>query len=587
MKLELGELRRSQVVTTFGPGSIADFRVGGFRGAPVSVVIAGLEQWDDESSARGLAHPQQISEPRLQRKLGVNGFRMPPVQPDEKKQSDLLVGVRFPRWLQCTKCERLAIDKHAGYWISEPGDPRLWCPNCSTGRRGGKAYAVPVRMVTACERGHLDEFPWEWWVHRDQRDHEPMLFLTSGRGSGIGSLFVECRASGCGRSTSLAGSFGDRAIPLDCRGHRPWLESSDECTRNLRAVQRGASNLYFALHESALSIPPWSDRIQRRLGIHWAKLVSKETSEERRQLVGLLDLDDEFGMPVSELVDLIEVRMHALEVSPDIRTEEFTRLLEAAKGGIEGEEDFQVEAEPVPNALAGRVDGLSRVTRLREVRALRGFTRLEPWASEADNERISVLSATPQRWLPAIEIRGEGIFVSLDQGRLRTWEGSPRVKSRVERLGRRGPLAATPPTGREILLHTTAHILMAELSLACGYSHAALRERLYCSSEMAGVLIYTGTPDSEGTLGGLVRQGETSRFGDIFGRALGRAEWCANDPLCADGRLSLSDVHSLAACYACALAPETSCELFNRQLDRALLVGTPGDASLGYFSNPR
>lgn len=584
MKLELGELRRSQVVTTFGPGSIADFRVGGFRGAPVSVVIGGLEQWGDESSAPGLAHPQQISEPRLQRKLNVNGFRLPPVQPDARKQSDLLVGVRFPRWLQCTKCERLAIDQRGGYWVTEPGDPRLWCPNCSTSRKNGKAYAVPVRMVTACKRGHLDEFPWYWWAHRKPEDHEPKLYLTSGRGSGIGSLFVTCRASGCGLQASLAGAFGDRAIGLRCNGHRPWLETGEHCDRNLRAVQRGASNLYFAMHESALSIPPWSDRIQRRLGIYWAKLVGKETSAARLMLLEALELDQEFGIPASELLELIEARMRVLESSQDIRAEEFARLVEAAKSGIGGEEDFQVEPELVPISLTGRIDGLSRVTRLREVRVLRGFTRLEPWASEIDDERVAELSASPQGWLPAIEIRGEGIFLSLDQVALRAWEVTPAVKARLGQLRQRGPSEVTAPSAREVLVHTLAHILMSELSLACGYSHAALRERIYSSTDMAGVLVYTGTPDSEGTLGGLVRQGEPGRFAGIFSRAINRAEWCANDPLCADGRLSLSGIHSLAACYACALAPETSCEVFNRRLDRALLVGTPRDESLGFFT---
>lgn len=584
---DLGQLRRSQVVTTFGPGSIVDFRVGGFRGAPVSAVVAGLEQWDDRASSPGLAHEQQVSEPRLQRKLGVSGFRLPPVQPDESKQTDLLVGVRFPRWLQCPRCERLAIEKQAGHWHAAPGDPRLWCPTCSTGRRNGKVYAVPVRMVTACDRGHLDEFPWEWWVHRKRPDHEPKLYLTSGRGSGIGSLFVQCRTPGCGMSSSLAGSFGDSAIPLECRGNRPWLEAGEPCDRTLRAVQRGASNLYFALHDSALSIPPWSDPIQRRLGIHWAKLISRDSTEERRQLVSLLDLDDELGMPAAELVDLIEDRMQKLEGSPDIRGEEFARLVEAASGGLDGDDDFEVDAEPVPQSLAGRVGSLSRVTRLREVRTLRGFTRLQPWAGDQDDDRIAHLSATPMKWLPAIEIRGEGIFLALDEARLGSWESMPAVHERIALLRRRGPPDATLPTAREVLLHTVAHSLMSELSLACGYTHAALRERIYCSDATAGVLVYTGTPDSEGTLGGLVRQGEASRFGDIFDRALRRARWCANDPLCSDGRLSLSEIHSLASCYACALAPETSCELFNRRLDRALLVGTPTSDALGFFSSAR
>jgi hypothetical protein len=350
-------------------------------------------------------------------------------------------------------------------------------------------------------------------------------------------------------------------------------------------VQRGASNLYFAIHDSALSIPPWSDRIQRRLGIHWSKLVEKGSSDERRQLVELLDLDDELELPADEIVRLIEARMLALASSPDIRAEEYARLVEAAQGGIDEDEDFKVEAESVSPRLSPHLASLSRVTRLREVRVLRGFTRLEPYAGADDEDRMAPLAASRLGWLPAVEIRGEGIFVSLSQELLVRWEASAAVRQRMTELLRRRATEQTPPTAREVLLHTLAHILMSELSLACGYSHAALRERLYASDKAAGILIYTGTPDSEGTLGGLVRLGESMRFTEIVTRAIQRAEWCANDPLCADGRLSLSEVYSLAACYACSLAPETSCEHFNRRLDRALVVGTPRDKSLGFFAS--
>jgi hypothetical protein len=124
---------------------------------------------------------------------------------------------------------------------------------------------------------------------------------------------------------------------------------------------------------------------------------------------------------------------------------------------------------------------------------------------------------------------------------------------------------------------------MSELSLECGYSLASLRERIYGGDQSAGILLYTATPDSEGTLGGLVRQASGDRFARVALGALRRARWCSNDPLCVDGRLSLSDIHNLAACYACCLVPETSCEAFNRGLDRGLVVGEPGVREIGYF----
>src|SRR5262245_44515187 len=97
----LGELRRSAVVTTYAPGAVVDFRADT---APVSAVTAGLEVWDERAQPAGLANEQTIFEPRLQRKMGVQGFRLPPVVVDDKDENVTLIGVRFPQWLQCPMC---------------------------------------------------------------------------------------------------------------------------------------------------------------------------------------------------------------------------------------------------------------------------------------------------------------------------------------------------------------------------------------------------------------------------------------------------------------------------------------------------
>jgi hypothetical protein len=331
----------------------------------------------------------------------------------------------------------------------------------------------------------------------------------------------------------------------------------------------------------ALSVPPWSDTVQKRLGVYWADLAEKDTPEKRRLLIELLGLHEKLGLSLDELADQVEHRIARLDEGADIREDEYARLSEAVDGAIDADEEFQVEAEAVPRQLEGTLGSLSRVTRLREVRALRGFTRLIPYGDESDDERMAPLSAKPLDWLPAIELRGEGIFVALPRARVEQWEATAEVRQRFGRID--------PGTGgeqlrpREVLLHTLAHVLMAELALECGYTYASLRERIYSSRNMAGLLVYTGAPDSEGTLGGLVRQGESARFTSVLLNALRRAEWCANDPLCADGRLTLSDESSVASCHACTLAPETSCERFNRVLDRGLLVGVAGLEGAGYF----
>lgn len=122
------------------------------------------------------------------------------------------------------------------------------------------------------------------------------------------------------------------------------------------------------------------------------------------------------------------------------------------------------------------------------------------------------------------------------------------------------------------------------------YSSASLRERIYVSEgawDMAGVLLYTASPDSDGTLGGLARQGQAANLARAVEGALASLTWCSSDPLCIDGRASLSHQLNGAACHACMLASETSCEEFNYMLDRATLVGTPADREVGFFADLR
>lgn len=228
--------------------------------------------------------------------------------------------------------------------------------------------------------------------------------------------------------------------------------------------------------------------------------------------------------------------------------------------------------------------------------ALKGFTRINPPGDE-NSPDIAALSVGDPGWLPAVEVRGEGIFLAFNQTSLDTWEtqdGSATRARRVDdawRIEWRRRYGGDEPawwiTPRYLLAHTFAHALMRQLTLECGYSTAALRERLYVSDGidgMAGVLIYTATSDSDGTLGGLQRQGEPRRIERAVEAAILGMEWCSSDPLCIEGVIAGADGLSLAACHACVLAPETACEEYNRFLDRAVLVGLPNAPEVGFFS---
>ena len=137
------------------------------------------------------------------------------------------------------------------------------------------------------------------------------------------------------------------------------------------------------------------------------------------------------------------------------------------------------------------------------------------------------------------------------------------------------------------MLHSLSHALMREFSLECGYNAASIRERIYApggpEAEEGSILIYTAAPDSEGTLGGLVSLGEPDELGRLLDQALAHAGLCASDPLCSEHDPTKDGTLHGAACHACLFAPETSCEVGNRYLDRALVVPTYRDAKAAIF----
>lgn len=603
---DIGDLRRSAAMATFGPGAVIDFRA---QDAPVSAVAAGLEEWDANFPPAGMLHPQAIREERLQKKLGIRGFRLPPVRDPTSDQDRLraLVAVRFPEWLQCPRCDRIGPEK---LWGDEPGKAGRWCPQCTQSTPGKvKSYVVPVRFITACEHGHLDEFPWHFWVqHAEGCANRAGHLKLSSEQAGLAGIILSCPK--CKKFRSLDGIFsargdGKAGSPLPpCRGRRPWLAGGDQkCGEQSRTMQRGASNLYFPVIESALSIPPWSDRLQEALGVQWDPIVNC-VPEDRPLFIRMLARGDlapvlkDLNLSADELAAEIEIRLAANDAidTSDLRVEEYRQFV----GGVRAEgldREFEIRPQTVPPEIRPWVSRLVKAVRLREVRALRGFTRVQP-PGDPDSPTVAALSLQKLDWLPAIEVRGEGIFITLNEDALRKWEAEDEVRDRALAVNERwqkewaeshGQEATQPKpiSPRMLLIHTFAHALMRQLTLDCGYSSTALRERLYVSdapNAMAGLLVYTATTDDDGTLGGLQRQGDPARIERTVKAAIQSQAWCSSDPLCIEDLLAPHDGLSLAACHACVLAPETACEEYNRFLDRAMLVGKPNSPSLGFFS---
>jgi hypothetical protein len=559
--------RRTQLVTTYGVGAL-------FPAQNESFMVMGLEEWTDAG--------QEIIEPRLSRALGVSGFRAP--RAGSTNNRDVPV-IRFPEWHFCPECRRLAPVWEFCSWNEHE------CRDCGT-------ELVPSRFVVCCPRGHIDDFPYRRWLHAgtgvsESGDHR-MQLNARGRSSSLGDIELSCS---CGvRPATMEGSFDGQILRglVTCKGRRPWLgsDSREACSEVPRTLQRGSSNVWFPIVRSAISIPPWSEGVYRLLDRHWSVLEAIPEDALKRTLGGMRL--PAHGYSLDDLVDgVLRRRQESSEPDDedDLRPGEYKALV-AGRAQSSQKQDFVCERADVSPRLDRWIAQVSRVSRLREVRAISGFTRILPLSPENASIETAPLSKEKPFWLPAMEVIGEGVFIRLDGERLADWEQGQFARNRAallqQSLDQRSPdqgLAQTPQvTSRELLLHAFAHALIEQLSLDAGYPSASLRERLYAGDDMAGVLIYTATSDSGGSLGGVAAQSEESRFEAAVLGAISRLSWCSSDPVCIESTGSGADALNLAACHACLLVPETSCERNNTFLDRATLVGTPPSPDAGFFS---
>lgn len=196
-------------------------------------------------------------------------------------------------------------------------------------------------------------------------------------------------------------------------------------------------------------------------------------------------------------------------------------------------------------------------------------------------------------WLPAIENRGEGIFLQLKTGAIAQWQENPELIARGQTLLRGYDTWAAEhressrqfPGLAYVMLHTLSHLLITAVSLECGYPASSIRERIYAIPNVGyGILLFTGTSDAEGTLGGLIQVGR--RIHEHLRNALELGFLCSNDPVCAQHEPTNTHERRFlqrAACHGCLLISETSCEQHNEYLDRALVVGTVDNLGTEFF----
>ncbi|WP_405550047.1 DrmB family protein [Streptomyces microflavus] len=588
-----GAVRRAQMITTYGVGSLVAVDNESF-------MVTGIDSWN-------ISDAPTIFEHRLARALGVKSFRLPPASDDTSR--DGVHVRRFPLWHSCPKCTVL---QHVRQFNSPPGKNE--CGDC-------EEDLVPSRFVMACAKGHIDDFPYWKWAHRKNRQvgeagfcGGEMRLRTSGKTASLRSILISCT---CGiPEVSMEGAFSGTALSdlkVFCSGRRPWLKDApaDRCSERPRTLQRGSSVAWQPIVRTALSIPPWSDGHFTRLQNHMdqlRELYGAGNSGGIEIYLKALALTEKYDFSAAKVIALLEAENQedagAEEAATAdsgfvaLRKQEYERLIEGqAESDSDHEDQFVCEPpRSSPTVLTPYgVTGPMLVKRLREVRALKSFSRVDTPETRTDVHEAA-LSLKDMDWLPAMEVQGEGVFLRLDEERVDTWARSVAVAARAaairdnhtrtmrERSQDPDSVPESPATPRMVLLHTLAHALINEWSLDGGYPAASLRERLYAGETMAGVLICTATSDSAGSLGGLVAQGDPSRLRESLDSALDRARWCSSDPLCVESEGSGVGGINLAACHACVLLPETSCEHNNGLLDRALLIGTPENPSIGFFS---
>lgn len=559
--------RRTQLVSTYGVGAL-------LPSMDESFMVCGTDEWTE-------SYATEVPEPRLARSLHVETFRLPPA--GRPKRRDVPV-VRFPETYFCPECRRLDRVTNFGSWDEHK------CHDCSRD-------LTPSRFVICCPNGHIDEFPYFLWSHKGQPRGEGahrLRLRARGRTSSLADIEISCT---CGITpVSMAGSFGPRALErvTDCKGRRPWLPGAEPeaCQELPRTLQRGSSNVWFAMVRSALSIPPWSEGVHRVVARHWAVLRAIP-NEALEAVIGGMQLATP-EMPLDAIVAAIRERRGDVDepvpTEDDLRKDEYRALVQGRREDTT-QQQFVCTSVPVAAPADAYLAQVSEVARLREVRALEGFTRVLPPAPGMDPRRKAALSLSRPLWLPAVEVLGEGVFVRFDEERLAEWEAGDFATGRADlvregaelRIAQLGLVEAPAVTARQLLLHSFAHILLNELSLDAGYPAASLRERLFSDEEQAGVLVYTASADSAGSLGGLSAQSRPDRLAPVLVSAVRRAAWCSADPVCIEARSTGNDALNLAACHACLLLPETSCEQMNNHLDRATVVGLPGRPELGFF----
>ena len=588
------------------------------RGPDSLMVVQDVRTWDRPGTDPLDREIRYVE--RVRSALGIDRAICTP--PRAARRDGTVVGSiparRFPAWMRCLN-PRCGFLHHAPWRNQRAGDDGLRptetgsasavgageCSHC-----GGRLEQTPWVLVH--EEGYLADVPWHRLAHEDARNPErrqcrpdwtqPYLKLEETRAGRI------VRCTRCGSNTRLPSGALPR-IPYPSRTRQqPWMREPPAQAPETPAllVEINDVRVHTASTRTALVIPPES-RIRR--GTVTDRLYGSTRSRQRirdarnrlARKSAVRQLAREYHCTPGEIEDAVAeidggYPLHGRAFTAgDLLADEYRALIEEIPD-LREDEDFVTEHHTSDWKALGRtlgaggaagrtVNAVSRlvaVNRLKEIMVLKGFQR-------AGGERITPPDVTGEsEWLPALELYGEGVFFTLDEGLLQRWEGGRAPQERadafsrryVQRGGQGVPELDVEVSPRFLLCHTLAHLMIRAFDAEAGYPAASLKERIYCATgkaPMAGILIYVAVADEEGSLGGLMELASPERFLRLLTGAFEAAAWCSLDPVCSEQEGHGPDLLNRAACHACVLVPETSCPYGNVLLDRAFVKGARPD----------
>lgn len=576
-RISVGDIRKTQLITTFGVGSIVDFKDD-------TVIIASTDDWDYNPNDIEEVEDRKILNENLSVITDAEYFIMPRTTQSTNgfSKGKNIASYIFPEKLHCSRCGNIYDFRELDI------KDRHRCPQCKNDLNAS-------RFIVVCAHGHMDDFPYDWWAHGGKpcpsgvRAPRIKMINIHNR-TDIDSLRLECTE--CKTTRSMVQVFSENALSefqCTCKHphfKEPFAKAQYGCHDKMRARLRSASGVYFPITKSALLVPPWSKKVVNCIQKNYG--ILKNVEEDKliftiRQVIHDQNITDDEIMRLWKAVKIsMEQNRKRSELS--VNEDEYSIL---SKDENENEDNFSSYTVTIPQKYQSYFDQIVVVDRLTVTQAFTGFTRI------TRNEANSVaISQYPKPWLPAVELTGEGIFIRFSKDKVAEWKNahSSRCK-RMKKAMEDSKFINESFSETYVMLHTFAHLFIREISNECGYSSASIKENIYSKIDdknevkMCGILIYVSSSDSDSSLGGLLSIADNEDvFEKIMDSMLERASWCSGDPLCITSTKQGYKNPNYSACHDCTLLPETSCESFNCFLDRASIVGLPDNQHLGFFN---